>query len=71
MVMGNCFEPALEQSALPHDDVYVAVVTPIGGTHDRACELYQQLVGINNIKKYANIDKYDFGPELVKVVYGY
>ena len=41
MVMGNCFEPALEESALPHDDVYVAVVTPIGGIHDRACELYQ------------------------------
>jgi len=41
MVMGNCFEPALEEFVQPYDDVYVAVVTPIGGIHDRACELYQ------------------------------
>jgi hypothetical protein len=71
MVMGNCFEAALEESVQPYDDVYVAVVTPIGGIHDRACELYQQLVGINFIKKGANLDKEDNGPELVKAVYGY
>ena len=69
--MGNCFEPALEESVHPYDDVYVAVVTPIGGVHDRACELYQQLFGINNIKKSANLEKEDNGPELVKAVYGY
>ena len=40
LTMGNCFEPALDESVHPYDDVYVAVVTPIGGVHDRACELY-------------------------------
>ena len=54
--MGNCFEAALDESVQPYDDVYVAVVTPIGGIHDRACELYQQLVGINNIRKIAKLD---------------
>ena len=71
MILGNCFEVALDESVQPYDDVYVAVVTPIGGVHDRACELYKQLVGINNVKKIANLDRDYNGPELVKAVYGH
>lgn len=41
MILGNCFEVALDETVYPYDDLYVAVVTPIGGVHDRACELYQ------------------------------
>ena len=48
-LMGNYFEYAIK-SSLPYDDVYVAVINPFGGIHDKACELYQQLVGIGYIK---------------------
>jgi hypothetical protein len=50
-IMGAYFMYALKASVQPYNDVYMAVVTPIGGLHDRACELYQQLVGINHVRK--------------------
>ena len=50
--------------------IYIASLTPIGGIHDRACELYQQLVGITKIKKKVGLGAADNGPNLVKAVYG-
>lgn len=54
-----------------YDDVYVAVVGPFSGIHDRACELYQQLVGISNIRKRWSISERDNGPRLARAVYGH
>ena len=70
-LLGNYFLYALKQSVQPYWDVYVAVVNPFGGFHDRACELYQQLVGINALKKKAGISANDNGPNLVRAVYGH
>lgn len=49
-MLGNYFLYAQKNSVQPYNDVYIAVVTPCGGLHDRACELYQQLVGINMVR---------------------
>jgi hypothetical protein len=70
-MLGNYFLYALKDSVQPYDDVYVAVVNPFGGIHDRACELYQQLIGINNLKKIQSINQNDNGPNLVRAVYGH
>ena len=51
-------------------NVFIALMQPRGGIHDRACELYQQLVGIKTVKRRANIDAIDNGPNLVRAVYG-
>lgn len=40
-LLGNYFLYALKNSVQPYNDVYIAVVTPCGGLHDRGCELYQ------------------------------
>ena len=70
-LLGNYFLYALKESVQPYWDVYVAVVNPYGGFHDRACELYQQLIGINALKKQAGIGNNDNGPNLVRAVYGH
>lgn len=67
---GNYFHYAL-QTALPYDDVYIAVINPFGGIHDKACELYQQLVGIDKIKARWGINKDDNGMKLVRAIYGH
>ena len=41
---------------------------PFNSLHDRACELYQQIVGIVNFKANRNIE--DNGPSLARAVYG-
>jgi triacylglycerol esterase/lipase EstA (alpha/beta hydrolase family) len=51
-------------------DVYTAHVSPLGGVHDRACELYQQLVGIEGIRHKCGFTSDYVGPGLVKAVYG-
>lgn len=53
-----------------YKDVYIASTSPIAGIHDRACELYQQLIGITNLKKMAGLESNNNGPELVRMVYG-
>ena len=50
--------------------MYIAVISPIGGYHDRACELYQQLVGITALRKKNRLKNNDNGLNLVKAVYG-
>lgn len=55
-LLGNYFQYAYQKSILNHnEDVYIAVISPLNGIHDRACELYQQLVGITNIRKRAGL----------------
>ena len=51
-------------------NIYIASLSPIGGIHDRACELYQQLVGITRIRRQVGLGPGDNGPNLVKAVYG-
>jgi len=51
----------------PHS-VYQADVAPLASLHDRACELYQQLVGIVNFKASRGLT--DNGPALARAVYG-
>lgn len=70
-IMGNYFQYAVSKNVVGHNkDVYIAVMSPIAGIHDRACELYQQLVGITTIRKCAGLKKSDTGPNLAKAVYG-
>jgi uncharacterized alpha/beta hydrolase family protein len=47
-------------------DVYEVDVSPIGSTFDRACELYQMLIGINRVKKICERT----GQSVGEVVYG-
>ena len=51
-------------------NIYIASMGPIADVHDRACEIYQQIVGITEIKKRAGIHENDNGPNLVRAVYG-
>ena len=70
-LIGNYFGYAVSKNVVGHNkDVYVAVMSPIAGIHDRACELYQQLVGITAIRKRAGLKKGDTGPNLARAVYG-
>ena len=46
--------------------VYEADISPAGSAHDRACELWQQIVGIERIKKVAE----DLKLSVAEVVYG-
>ena len=71
-ILGNYFEYAFQKQVAKHHegDIYIAVISPIAGYHDRACELYQSLVGITNFKKMHGIKLKDNGPNLVRAVYG-
>ena len=71
-LLGNYFEYAMGKHVLKNHqgDVYIAVVSPTGCIHDRACELYQQLVGITQIRNLNGLRANDNGPNLVKAVYG-
>lgn len=76
----NYFQFALEKNVAQRSvsmganhlghNIYIASLSPIGGIHDRACELYQQLVGITKIKKKVGLERGDNGPNLVKTIYG-
>ena len=78
--LGNYFTHAMSKYVLKRGfnyrqdcyfkDVFIASVSPMGGAHDRACELYQQLVGISDIRRKCGFGKDYTGPELVKAVYG-
>jgi hypothetical protein len=46
LVMGDYFQYASNQAIRGSNEVYHADVSPFGSMHDRACELYQQLIGI-------------------------
>mmetsp|Transcript_19341 Transcript_19341/g.29652 ORF Transcript_19341/g.29652 Transcript_19341/m.29652 type:complete len:80 (+) Transcript_19341:419-658(+) len=59
------------KSVQPYQDVYIAVVTPYGGVHDRACELYQQLVGINEIRRRHGLKSGEYGKDMVRAIYGH
>jgi len=70
-LLGNYFQYAVQENVFGHNrDVFIAVVSPIAGIHDRACELYQQLVGVNAIRERAGLGKTDTGADLAKAVYG-
>ena len=69
-MLGNYFHYATF-AAQPYNDVYLAVINPIGGIHDKACELYQQLVGIDNIRARWGLADKESGPELVRAIYGH
>ena len=72
-IMDNYFYYALENEVINQNyikDIYVAVMSPLASTYDRACELYQQIEGIDNIRRRAGIHKDDIGPKQVAAVYG-
>lgn len=50
----------------PDEDVYEADVGGVSSIHDRACELYQQIVGIMKVREQATKNKI----ELAEQVYG-
>ena len=51
LIQGTYFVHAVRKYVQPYDDVYLAVVSPFSCIHDRACELYQQLVGFETLRK--------------------
>ena len=59
MILGGYFHYAHSRTARQLSDgtflnsLYEADVSPSGSAHDRACELFQQLVGINTVKAIA------------------
>ena len=50
--------------------LFQADVGPLQSVHDRACELYQQLIGIIPLKERAGLSADDCGPALARQVYG-
>ncbi|CDW88607.1 small nuclear ribonucleoprotein [Stylonychia lemnae] len=61
------FHHALSNDVLgENSEVYEADVNPFGSLHDRACELYQQLIGISKIQEEARKKEL----QLSQVVYG-
>ena len=51
-------------------DIYQADVSSVGSLHDRACELYQQMIGIQNIRATHGLDHDDNSEKLASAVYG-
>lgn len=47
------FHYCLNSDDVGDHEIYEADVAPYGSFHDRACELYQQLVGIKQINNIA------------------
>ena len=48
------------------DKIYEADLSPIGSAFDRACELYQQIIGIEEIKRISH----EKGISVAEAVYG-
>jgi hypothetical protein len=59
-----CFDPEVQSTHAPN--IFEADVHPFGSVHDRACELYQQLIGITRVSKDAEKE----GLNLCEKVYG-
>jgi len=49
--------------------IYQADMAPLGSIHDRACELYQQLVGIFEMQNESKIEDPN-SKEMARYVYG-
>ena len=64
ILLGDYFAYATETQG--DNVVYQADVSPWASLHDRACELYQQLVGIKRVRKQALANGYS----LPRQVYG-
>jgi hypothetical protein len=59
--------PCLSSERPSHiEKIYEADVSPMGSAHDRACELYQMLIGKNKIEQICR----ERGLELCEAVYG-
>ena len=67
-IWGDYWSYLSDPDVIRHHKVYQADVGPFNSLHDRACELYQQLVGIVTFK--ANRDIKSNGTELARAVYG-
>ena len=65
---GDYWSYMSDPQVMKNHQVYQADVGPFNSLHDRACELYQQIVGIVNFKANRNIE--DNGPSLARAVYG-
>lgn len=65
---GDYWSYLSQPEVVKHHKVYQADVGPFNSLHDRACELYQQIVGIVNFK--ANRQLTENGLELARAVYG-
>ena len=67
-IFGDYWAYLSDPEVIRHHKVYQADVGPLNSLHDRACELYQQLVGIIDFKASRGIT--DNGPALARAVYG-
>ena len=70
--MTQYFHHAVQTEVLKENEgmVFIAAVSPNSNNHDRACELYQQIIGINSIRRQNGIHEDENGIPLVKAVYG-
>ena len=66
--LGDYWAYLSDPDVIGNNQVYQADVGPLSSLHDRACELYQQLVGILSFKEARGIS--DNGPDLARAVYG-
>jgi len=53
LISGGYFPYCFDQEMIEEVELYEADVSPSGSIHDRACELYQQLVGIRRVEIHA------------------
>ena len=67
-IWGDYWSYVSDPAVSKHSQVYQADVHPFGSLHDRACELYQQIVGILEIRRLHGIT--GNGPDLARAVYG-
>lgn len=53
---GDYFGYTSDEKVQGENTIYQADVAPFGSLHDRACELYQQLIGIFKIEENAKVN---------------
>ena len=70
-IFGDYFKMANNPSVRGANlELYEADLGPLQSLHDRACELYQQIVGIMEVRDLAGLSDNDCGPGLARAVYG-
>jgi len=69
-ILGDYWRYTSDPEIAKNLDIFQADVSAVGSLHDRACELYQQMIGIFNLRTQHNLDQDDNGEMLASAVYG-
>lgn len=68
-IFGDYWKYVTDSKVTGKHVIYQADVAPLGSIHDRACELYQQLVGIFDMQNQSKIENPN-SKEMAEYVYG-